>query len=150
MLAIRLLSEGGADAGIGWLVWVVLLIFFAMVILGWLAATKGWLKKEEEPVHEAHGNEHGHAAESAHGADDLTRLEGIGPKVAQVLAGAGITSFAGLAAAEEKTVREALDGAGYKYMDPSSWPEQAALAAKGDFDGLKKLQNSLKGGRKAA
>ena len=144
MLAIRLFSEGGTDAGIGWLVWVVLLIFFVMVVLGWLAATKGWLKKEEESAHEAHGEEHGHAA------DDLTKLEGIGPKVAQVWAGAGITTFAGLAAADEKTVRETLDAAGYKYMDPSSWPEQAALAAKGDFAALQKLQNSLKGGRKAA
>lgn len=149
MLAIRLFSEGGADAGIGWLVWVALAVFFIMVILGWLATTRGWLKREEEPVPDAHDSEHGHAAEAAHGADDLTRLEGIGPKVARVLAGVGITTFAGLVAAQEKTVREALAAAGYKYMDPSSWPEQAALAAKGDFEALKKMQQGLKGGRKA-
>jgi hypothetical protein len=35
-------------------------------------------------------------------------------------------------------------------MDPAGWIEQADLAAKGDTEGLKKLQDSLKGGRKVA
>ena len=81
--------------------------------------------------------------------DDLTRLEGIGPKVNQVLKNAGITTFAQLAAADLSKLREALDAAGYRYMDPSGWVEQAKLAAVGKFDELKDLQSRLKAGRKS-
>jgi predicted flap endonuclease-1-like 5' DNA nuclease len=80
--------------------------------------------------------------------DDLTRLEGIGPKVNQVLKKAGITTFAQLANAGIPKVREALDAAGYRFMDPAGWIEQAKLAAEGKFEELKELQSRLKGGRK--
>jgi predicted flap endonuclease-1-like 5' DNA nuclease len=80
--------------------------------------------------------------------DDLTRLEGIGPKVNQVLKKAGITTFALLATADTGKLRDALDAAGYRYMDPAGWIEQARLAAAGKFDELKELQSHLKGGRK--
>jgi hypothetical protein len=33
-------------------------------------------------------------------------------------------------------------------MDPKGWISQAKLAAKGDWDGLEKMQEKLKGGRK--
>jgi hypothetical protein len=33
-------------------------------------------------------------------------------------------------------------------MDPQGWIEQARLAAQGDWEGLKKLQDELKGGRR--
>jgi predicted flap endonuclease-1-like 5' DNA nuclease len=151
MLASPLL-EGGSQGGT-WLIWVVLVVFFIMVLLGWWVSQKGWLKHEAEPapVDHAHAEAEavGHAPTQA-AADDLTTLEGIGPKVAGVLAGIGITSFEALAKADFATVKAALDGAGYKYMDPSGWIEQAALAAKGDLEGLKKLQDNLKGGRKVA
>jgi predicted flap endonuclease-1-like 5' DNA nuclease len=156
MATIRLLQEGGTQEGLGGLVYVVLIIFLLMVVLGWLAASKGWLKKEAEPKHEEH--DHGEpvpaVGESApvksSAADDLSELEGIGPKVAQLLAGLGISTFDSLAKADYDKVKAALDAAGYKYMDPAGWIEQAALAAKGDTEGLKKLQDSLKGGRKVA
>lgn len=155
------LSEGAGNSSIGWMVWVALAIFFVMVLLGWLVSSKGWLKKDEELVHNAHEhNEHDHTAqEPAHTvateaapivADDLTELEGIGPKVAKLLESIGITSFAALANADMTKLRETLDTAGYKYMEPAGWVEQAALAARGDTDGLKKLQANLKGGRKTA
>lgn len=161
MYTIRLLQEGDAQGGGVWFVLAVLAVFFVMVLLGWLASSKGWLKKEAElqpethaahgghEVHETHETHEAHAPVSA-AADDLTTLEGIGPKVAKVLAGIGITSFASLAKADLGALRTALDAAGYKYMEPAGWVEQAALAAKGDFENLKKLQNSLKGGRKVA
>lgn len=155
MLAVHILAEGAGDTGMGWLVWVVLVVFFLMVLLGWLAWSKGWLKQDEEESTSAHGNEHddahGHATE-AHPAqaDDLTSIEGIGPKVVQLLAGIGITTFASLAEADLGRLREVLDEAGYKYMEPSGWVEQAKLAAAGDSEGLQKLQDELKGGRRAA
>lgn len=151
MYSIGLFAEGGSESGIGWLVWVVLAIFFLMVFLGWWVNQKGWLKQEEEPIHDAHGHEeHGHAEPAliVSQPDDLTTIEGIGPKVAKLLESIGITSFQQLADADLGKLREALDGAGYKYMEPAGWVEQAALAAKGDTEGLQKLQDSLKGGRR--
>jgi len=158
MRAVLFLQEGGTQ-GISWVVVIVLLIFFLMVFLGWSVASKGWLKKEEEPKHDEpvhHEHVEPVTAESksvevkAPAADDLTVLEGIGPKVAQVLAGIGISTFESLAKADHDKVKTALDAAGYKYMEPAGWIEQAALAARGDTEGLKKLQESLKGGRKSA
>ncbi len=76
--------------------------------------------------------------------DDLTRLAGIGPKVAQVLREAGIHSFAQLAAADVDELRRILRQAGLRFMDPSTWPEQAALAAQEEWDALAQLQGRLR------
>lgn len=81
-------------------------------------------------------------------ADDLTRLEGIGPKVAQVLASIGITTFKALAEADYDQVKQALVDAGWPYMDPAGWIEQAKLAAEGRWEELARLQEELKGGRR--
>lgn len=86
---------------------------------------------------------------AAGGADDLTKIEGVGPKVAKVLNEAGISSFADLAGAKAADVQKALDAAGLQMMDPKGWISQAKLAAKGDWEGFEKLQGELKGGRKA-
>ena len=80
--------------------------------------------------------------------DDLTRLEGIGPAIQDILYGAGLTSFAALAKATPEQLAEALKGAGFAApFDASSWPEQAALAARGEWEALKALQDRLTGGR---
>ncbi|MCS6828471.1 MAG: helix-hairpin-helix domain-containing protein, partial [Caldilinea sp.] len=83
-------------------------------------------------------------------ADNLQIIEGIGPKIAELLAQNGITSFADLAAASPEDLRKMLLAAGRRFAvtDPTTWPEQAALAAKGDLEALKALQASLKGGRR--
>ena len=75
-------------------------------------------------------------------------LEGVGPKVAGVLAEAGYETFAKLAAADADDVRTVLKLAGLHMMDPAGWIEQAELAAKGDMEALEKLQDELKGGRR--
>ena len=36
-----------------------------------------------------------------------------------------------------------------RLADPSTWPEQAALAAAGEWDAMEALQNQLKRGRRA-
>jgi predicted flap endonuclease-1-like 5' DNA nuclease len=81
-------------------------------------------------------------------ADDLTKIEGIGPRVAQVLNGAGIRTFEALARADPATVQNILNAAGLQMMNPESWIEQASLAARGDWEAFDRLQNELKGGRK--
>ena len=81
-------------------------------------------------------------------ADDLTLIEGIGPKVAKVLGEAGILTFAQLAQANADDIQNILNEAGLKMMDATSWPAQAKLAADNDMDSLKKMQDKLSGGRK--
>ncbi|MGC9395167.1 MAG: DUF4332 domain-containing protein [Anaerolineae bacterium] len=80
--------------------------------------------------------------------DDLKRIEGIGPKISSLLQDAGITTFAQLAAASAEQLREILSAANLRIADPTTWPEQAALAAAGDLAGLASLQGELKGGRR--
>ncbi len=81
--------------------------------------------------------------------DDLKRIEGIGPKISAILQKAGITSFAMLADTPPDRLREILDEAGIRRIsDPTTWPEQAVLAAAGRWDELKALQGHLTGGRR--
>ncbi len=82
-------------------------------------------------------------------ADDLKIVEGIGPKIAEVFNEAGIVSFQDLANTTPEKLREILDGAGSQFaaQDPTTWPQQAELAALGKMDELKKLQDELQGGR---
>jgi ribosomal protein L30 len=87
------------------------------------------------------------AAEPA-AADDLAVIEGIGPKIADVLRTAGIDTFAQLAAADSASLTEILQAAGLRLAAPDTWPEQAALAAAGSWEELQQLQDRLKGGRR--
>lgn len=80
--------------------------------------------------------------------DDLKKIEGIGPKIAELLTNAGIPTFEALANAEFDTLRGILDAAGsrYKIANPTTWPKQAGLAAADKWDELKELQDRLDGG----
>lgn len=79
--------------------------------------------------------------------DDLTAIEGIGPKIASVLQEAGVRTFAQLAEMSSEQIKAALEGK-VRIANSGTWTEQAALAARGDWDGLAALQSSLKGGRR--
>ncbi len=83
-------------------------------------------------------------------SDDLTVIEGIGPKMSAALVAAGIDTFAKLAATNEETLRTAISAAGMRFA-PSlvTWSEQAAFANKGDWDGLKTFINTLTAGRRS-
>ncbi|MBN1922204.1 MAG: DUF4332 domain-containing protein [Anaerolineae bacterium] len=80
--------------------------------------------------------------------DDLCRIAGIGPKVAALLGTAGVTTFAQLASTTPERLREDLQAAGLRFMSPDTWPEQANLAAQGNWEALAALQAELKGGRR--
>ena len=81
--------------------------------------------------------------------DDLKVVEGIGPKIEELLKNAGIFSFVSLATSTPETIKEILNEAGdrYKMHDPGSWPNQAAFAAQGRWEELDQLKDQLKGGR---
>ena len=84
--------------------------------------------------------------------DDLKTIEGIGPKIAELLNNAGIATFAQLADSDDATVQQVLIDAGpsFNRHDATTWNEQAALARDGKWDELKELQDRLKGGREEA
>ncbi len=90
-------------------------------------------------------------AKKAAKGDDLKLIEGVGPKIAEVLTAAGVASFQDLAKADAGKLREILDAAGSQFAshDPTTWPQQAELAAAGKMDELKALQDELQGGREA-
>ncbi|MFN3786014.1 MAG: hypothetical protein ACK4RS_04155, partial [Thiothrix sp.] len=81
--------------------------------------------------------------------DDLKKLEGIGPKLEKILNAAGIQRYTQLAAMTPDEIRPLLEAAGnqFRMHDPQSWPYQAELAAKGDWERLREYQNLLIAGR---
>jgi predicted flap endonuclease-1-like 5' DNA nuclease len=82
--------------------------------------------------------------------DDLERVEGIGPRIAAALRGAGITSFRRLADSDVAALQSALEAAGLRFA-PSlpTWARQARLLADGDEEGFLRLTEQLVGGRDA-
>jgi predicted flap endonuclease-1-like 5' DNA nuclease len=80
--------------------------------------------------------------------DDLTVIEGIGPKIADLLDGHEIRTFALLAETDVARLRAILDegGPGFRLADPTSWPRQARLAANRDWERLQQLKQQLTGG----
>jgi predicted flap endonuclease-1-like 5' DNA nuclease len=83
-------------------------------------------------------------------ANDLTIVEGIGPKINELFNNAGIKTFAQLAAATVPQMRKILDDGGsrFRIANPSTWAQQGALAAENKWAELKKLQDKLSGGVK--
>ncbi|WP_460685122.1 helix-hairpin-helix domain-containing protein [Niabella aquatica] len=81
--------------------------------------------------------------------EDLTKIEGIGSKIAKLLEAEGISTFAGLGKTTGKKLKTILEAAGPKFQlhDPASWPKQAKLAAAGKWDELAALQEKLVGGK---
>ena len=57
--------------------------------------------------------------------DDLTRISGIGPKISDILADSGITTFPLLAGTEESELKSILEDAQIRFADPGSWIQQA-------------------------
>ncbi len=104
--------------------------------------------KVEEVVAAAEAPKKAAAKKDAKG-DDLTKIEGVGPKVMEVLNASGMVSFADVAAEKAEKIAEILVEANsrYKMFDPTSWPLQAKMAADGNWDELKKWQDEHDGGK---
>lgn len=80
--------------------------------------------------------------------DDLVLIEGVGPKIAEAFNKAGIMTFKQLSTTPVDKLRQLLAEANYA-ADPTTWPQQAKLAAEGKMDELKKLQDQLMAGHQA-
>ncbi len=83
------------------------------------------------------------------GQDDLKLVEGIGPKIAELLHDAGINTWAALADTTVERIQEILEAAGDSYAmhDPSTWSRQAAMARDAKWSELKAWQDELDAGK---
>jgi len=81
--------------------------------------------------------------------DDLTAIEGVGPKISSLLHEAGIETWRSLSITPVAKLQQVLSKAGKRYQlaDPSTWPKQAEMAADARWDDLKEYQKFLKGGK---
>jgi len=153
--------------------WIILILFIIVVLIVWIALTRN--AKQNKPDFQAGSHSEEHAVEASHEptlevraaetveavieepaadvsipvVDDLKIVEGIGPKVSGLLNAAGIMNLAELSKTEVSHLRAILDNADLRFLDPTTWPEQARLAAAGQLEELESLQKSLKGGRKS-
>ncbi len=81
--------------------------------------------------------------------DDLTQIEGVGPKIAELLKSQGIGSMLQLSQTSAERLKACLATGGPRYSlhNPSSWPQQAKLLQEGKLEEFNKLKAELKGGR---
>ena len=160
-LALALSGCAQQDAtapGLPW--WGWLIIILVIFLLFWLVFRSRPVEETPPPAHEAEALTRAAeaavleqpAAEAVSAAlppDDLTIIEGIGPKINSILQAAGVNTFAQLAALEPQQIMAILTANGIRLADASSWPEQAGMAARGEMQRLQLFQETLKGGRKA-
>lgn len=101
-------------------------------------------KKEEAPAKEVVAKAKAPKADAK--GDDLTKIEGIGPKIAETLAAAGLVSYADVAGSTAEKIAEIIEGVRGNHI-PETWPKQAGMAAEGNWDELKKWQDEMDGGK---
>ena len=103
--------------------------------------------RDPKPVDIAAARAAGFALKSP---DDLEIIEGVGPKIAELLRKEGVATFARLAAMTPSEIRAILERGGpdFRLTDPDTWPEQADLAARGHWRALALLQKSFDAGRR--
>lgn len=137
LLQINTIACDGSDVFWPWFLWLL-----GAFILGLLL---GWLLKS------LFG---GGAAAAVAGPppvkQDLTKVEGIGPKIEGLLNNKGIISYGQLADSKVSFLEQVIKEAGPNFAThrgmTGTWPAQAKLADLGQWDELSKWQDYLKGG----
>jgi len=81
--------------------------------------------------------------------DDLTVVEGIGPRIQSLLYHSGINTYSSLAKCDREMLSSLLEENGLQLSDSTTWPEQAHLAAINSWDELNAWQAKLINGRPA-
>jgi len=105
--------------------------------------------EEEEKAAKSKKEKKAKAEKAEAAPDDLTKIEGIGKKISEILAAEKIESFKDLSKTSAKKLKNILEVAGSKFNvhDPSSWPKQAKLAAAGKWAELEEFQKELIAGK---
>lgn len=114
-----------------------------MIPLSELVAPVAGLEAESEPQSVV-------ATVIAGPRDDLKIVEGIGPKIEELLFNAGVTTYGQLAATSVQQLKDILADAGARFAmhDPGTWSAQALLAANGEWENLKAYQDFLNAGKR--
>ena len=81
--------------------------------------------------------------------DDFTVIEGIGPKINELIHNAGIHTYSELARTEPAVIQKILDDSGpnFQLAEPKTWPAQSDMAATNRWSELRKWQDELDGGK---
>jgi len=126
--------------------WEIIIMLLVSFILGWLFhyfwskfATGTQYATQTQVPQKFAGFTH----------DDLKIVEGIGPKIEELLKSANIMTWSDLATTDTTTLKSILTKGGDRFQmhDPSSWADQAALAVDGKWKDLKEYQDLLVGGK---
>lgn len=132
LLQVNTIACDGTDVFWPWFLWLL-----GAFILGLLL---GWLLKQLL----------GGASGGSIGKQDLTKVEGIGPKIEGLLNKEGIENYNQLSntsiAYLEKMIKDAGNSFAAHRGMTRTWPAQAKLAEMGEWDELAKWQDVLKGG----
>lgn len=138
MIALQINTNAcdGSDVFIIWILWLVGAFILGLII--------GWLLKQT-----SNKNDSG-AATTSNQKEDLTKIEGIGPKIQELLYEGGINNYFSLSRTKTERLHQILVDGGpafYTHKDIAyNWPAQAMLADQGHWDDLKKWQDILKEG----
>lgn len=81
--------------------------------------------------------------------NDLTVVEGIGPKISQLFHNHNVKTWKNLSECSVDKCKEVLKSGGdrFKMHIPDTWPKQAKLASEGKWKELLKWQDELDGGK---
>lgn len=81
--------------------------------------------------------------------NDLTVVEGIGPKIQELFHNHDIKTWKALSECSVEKCQMVLDSGGdrFKMHTPRTWPDQAKMAYEGQWDALLKWQDKLDGGK---
>lgn len=124
----------GSDVFLPWFLWL-LGAFILGLLLGWI-------------LRQIFGG--GAAAASSDSKQGLTKIEGIGPKIEELLNKKGIHSYRQLSDTPIDVLEKIILDAGPNFATrrgmTGTWPAQAKLADQGEWDELGKWQDILKGG----
>jgi hypothetical protein len=137
-------AESSTRATIPWWVVVILIIILLILLWFWFGRDDDDGESESPETREANIE-----IDAVVKPDDLKKIEGIGPKVSSLLNDAGITTFQQMVEAGADKLEKILDDAALQMINADTWPEQAKMAAAGDWETLDKLQDELKGGKRA-
>ncbi len=145
------------DADSSYLSWTLGLLALAVLLWIWMRRDAQAEKRSQAAAAaEAAANDAEQLAKQAQEqaeaeleSDDLSRIVGIGPVYQQVLREAGLGTFAAIAGKSSAELEAIVKAAGRaRPASIETWAEQAAYAARGDWAGLQKFQDTLDSGRR--
>lgn len=132
------------EGRIPWWGWLIIILCILVVLF-----INFFIAKDEEPAVELPEKMAETIKIEFDNMDDLTLIEGIGPKIQSVLQEAGVTTYAKIANLLPEEIMNILHEGGIRLAVAETWPKQAKLAAEGRMAELEELQEKLTGGRKS-